>query len=217
LKKTDVELMCSKAKIMVDYLNYIEKPNHFYIARAKKLDGPLQELARLYNKVPKSEWNTIRNVFYSQLSEKGDTTRDIRNLIRLYKEDKNEFNKLLSKINDDIDSKERENFETMNKTEIIDSDKLNMLEEDISNFIDSKKDEVKSILSETSKKDIFDTIYRVKIKSQNNGKIKKVHDSLDNLINLLADAVEVMNEKDKRLLIKKINQFNAQISLVFKE
>ena len=87
LKASDVEKMSLKAEIMADYLNYINKPNKFYIAKNLKLDGPLQELVTTFKKVSREEWNRIRISFYSLFSEKGDITRQTSNLNKIYKQD----------------------------------------------------------------------------------------------------------------------------------
>ena len=120
LKANEVELMCNKATIMIDYLHYLNMPNKFYIARKQKLDGPLQELARLYKKVTVQEWNRIRVVFYSVFPEQGDTTRTVRELMKLYKTNSKGFDTLLDKCLYDIEEKELNELENIGSN--IDSD-----------------------------------------------------------------------------------------------
>ncbi len=88
LKKSDIDTLVYRALILVDYLKYIGKEGNYEVARAEKLDGPINELARVYKKVGEKEWNRIKKVFFDVLQDacrkKGDRTREIRKTIKLY-------------------------------------------------------------------------------------------------------------------------------------
>jgi hypothetical protein len=83
--------LVSRAKILVDYLDYIHKPGNYDIARKDALDGPIAELARLSKKVGTTTWTEIKHTFYHRMwnleNKGGDRTREIRKLIRSYDSD----------------------------------------------------------------------------------------------------------------------------------
>lgn len=97
IKLSDIKMSMMKAEIMVEYLEYINKPHRYDIARDEKLDGPIQEIANLKKKI-KDEfvWSEVSSVLYSFLNKnkKGDKTREIRDLIRVYNKNPLQFEKL---------------------------------------------------------------------------------------------------------------------------
>ena len=105
VKMRDVKLMVSKAEIMVEYLEFIGKPLRFDIARADKLDGPLQELANLRISLDEMEWNRIKNFLYSKLyqtiSDKTARTSSIRDVIKVYRKNPEKFQAALDTYNAD--------------------------------------------------------------------------------------------------------------------
>ncbi len=105
-----VKLMVSKAEIMVEFLEFIGKPRRFDIARANKLDGPLQELANLRNSIEEKEWNRIKNFLYSKLyktiTEKNARTNSMRGAIDVYKKNSDRFEAALTTYNSDIEKTE---------------------------------------------------------------------------------------------------------------
>ena len=99
LSLKDVDKMLSKAKIMIDFLNYKGMPNGYHYARKVKIDGTSQELVSIYDSVDKSEWNRIRPIFYNCIDEnKGDKTRKIRELVKMYKHNIDQFNQTLNDV-----------------------------------------------------------------------------------------------------------------------
>lgn len=77
--KDEVEL----AQLMLDYLEYINQPLKFYIARDQKIDGPLREVQKI---IKSSKLNPDRiddakeYLFLNIMSLDGDITRKIREL-----------------------------------------------------------------------------------------------------------------------------------------
>ena len=110
VKISVVKLMVSKAEIMVEFLEFIGKPRRFDIARANKLDGPLQELANLRNSIEEKEWNRIKNFLYSKLyktiTEKNARTNSMRGAIDVYKRNPDKFEAALAIYNSDIEKTE---------------------------------------------------------------------------------------------------------------
>lgn len=101
LSKSDVLKMYKKAELMADYLDYINSSGKFFIARANKLDGPLQELSKKpFSEMEKAEWYRIREVFYRHfpLSNEGDRSRKIRQLAKMYVENRAAFDRILMEI-----------------------------------------------------------------------------------------------------------------------
>lgn len=213
LKPKDVELMCNKASIMVDYLNYLNLPNKFYIARKQKLDGPLQELAGLYKKISLQEWSRIRVVFYSILPEPGDTTRTVRELIRLYKTDSLSFDDLLEKCLYDIEDKE---MQKVGQHIYKESSKISNDSDDIEH--DSKISEEKGtmVLSPDTKKEIFNATNEAKIEQNRVAKVEKLFKSIDVLVLSIDDIYEVMNPEEKKRLKKLIDRIE-KVLIDFKE
>ncbi len=196
LKKSDVELMYHKAKIIADFLDYDEKPNKFHIARQLKMDGPVQELARLYKNVSVAEWNRIRVVFYSSMKQKGDRTRDIRGLIKVYNENPESFNALIKKCIGDVEENEfkqpifAENKENRDK--------------------DNDNHPVISVLSNDTNNSIFEAIYATKAESNRAEKVKKVISYIENFNNNIDDAFSLMNQGE-------INNFKIKIEMLKKK
>lgn len=102
IKESEAENLYDRAWIMADYLEFIGKPLAFHIARERKLDGPINDLAPLFKKLKNSqmaEWNRIKPLFYSEMNRgSGDRTRVVRNLKNVYLKNEFEFNKLLADL-----------------------------------------------------------------------------------------------------------------------
>jgi len=89
-----------KAEIMADFLSFFNRPEEFYLAKELEIDGPLEEIYGFRRKVDsEAEWNRVKPVFYQYLwtVRKGDRTRDIRHLCKLYITNNDAFEELLDK------------------------------------------------------------------------------------------------------------------------
>lgn len=86
------------AQLLVEYLEFINKPQKFYIARDLKLDGPLREIDKILRskKSDESLTDEIKEYLFYNLSiiEYGDVTRIIRDLKPIV-ENKNKFEEVL--------------------------------------------------------------------------------------------------------------------------
>lgn len=72
-----------EAKLMVEFLEFIDAPKKFYIARDLELDGPLVEVTGILNKLKsEEEKEDIKLIIFSNLLLKpqGDITRYIRKM-----------------------------------------------------------------------------------------------------------------------------------------
>ena len=100
IKKSELNMRITKAIILYDFLDYIGKSERFDYARDMKLDGPIQELAVLRKTISDDdEWNRIKPALYYQMNNlTGDRSRNMRALIKIYKNSKPEFDEILSRI-----------------------------------------------------------------------------------------------------------------------
>lgn len=83
LTMAETNLRIEKANLMVDFLDYLDKKDKFYVARAMQLDGPLQEIRGIKNKLKDDEekWAKVRVLLYYhlKLSPQDDMGKYIRN------------------------------------------------------------------------------------------------------------------------------------------
>ncbi len=222
LTKSAVYQMYYKALVMVDYLEYINKPGKFHIARYKKLDGPLQELGRLYKDLNRKEWNKIRIYFYSQLQKNGDRTRDIRDSITTYKNKTNEFYDLCSQLEKSIQEEERNHIINESQYSIAENAD-SQLSSDSQLSPDSEKPIfdlgttiIDKVLTPETNNQFFDLTFQAIAEKKRADKIKKIGDSLDSLILNIQDAVSIAKEDEKHMLLLKIEEF-IRIVAIFSE
>ncbi len=113
ISANELKLMINKALTLHEYLDFINKPNRWDIARVEKLDGPIQEIAGLRKKIGDSgdEWEKVKTVLFTQLQEiSGDRTREMRKLINLYKKDPAAFEEISNKVEDLVLTKTEAQF-----------------------------------------------------------------------------------------------------------
>ncbi|HEM5583117.1 TPA: ParB/RepB/Spo0J family partition protein [Streptococcus suis] len=138
------------AKLMVEYLAYIEQPKKFYIAREQKIDGPIREVYKILksNKVNLNDDNEIKELlFLNILSLDGDVSRRIRDLKPVLEDKKsreailNDFeeNEIFDDANDFFESSSTK--EDVKKNRVINFEKG--LKKQVSNltetYVESKK------------------------------------------------------------------------------
>ncbi|MGQ7472666.1 hypothetical protein ACTGUZ_04050 [Streptococcus suis] len=138
------------AKLMVEYLAYIEQPKKFYIAREQKIDGPIREVYKILksNKVNLIDNNEIKELlFLNILSLDGDISRRIRDLKPVLEDKKsreailNDFeeNEIFDDANDFFESSSTK--EDVKKNRVINFEKG--LKKQVSNltetYVESKK------------------------------------------------------------------------------
>lgn len=89
-KESDVEKSVQLAGLMEDFLEYINAPEQFYIARELEIDGPLNEIYNIKKRIGSDEekWEKVRIALYDNMlvktnnQESGDITRIIRDFGR---------------------------------------------------------------------------------------------------------------------------------------
>lgn len=83
----EVKKMMDRATLMVEFLEFIDMSEHYYLARDWELDGPLGEITAVLNKVKTEERREdIKNIIFTNMAIKPDTDmtryiRKIKNLI----------------------------------------------------------------------------------------------------------------------------------------
>ncbi|MEH7613210.1 ParB/RepB/Spo0J family partition protein [Gottfriedia acidiceleris] len=141
-KRRDVELGVKKAELMVQFLEFINAKEQYFIARDMDLDGPLQECVTILNKDFKKwdfeelikpnfddkdaqlEFMRIRNVLFtaiytSRSQSGGDLTRFIRDMGKsaIHSNNREEFLENYEEIVEEV-------FETLQEEEIVTSKSL---------------------------------------------------------------------------------------------
>lgn len=81
--ETDYKKDTRIVEIMLDYLEWREKPRAFSLLKNEKLDGPIEEIAAKTAKWTKDEWDDKKTTIYTYMSfnRTGDRTRDTRKLL----------------------------------------------------------------------------------------------------------------------------------------
>ncbi|QGX45629.1 hypothetical protein GPA00_00270 [Streptococcus equinus] len=139
--KKEIEI----ANLLVEYLNFINKPKKFYIARKQKVDGPLREIYKILksSKVDEESKEDIKEYLFTNIMAlDGDVTRRIRDLKGVF-EDKELSEKLLEEIDEDeILDDVTEYFEKIDKkSENVELDEMliNKVKNLTENFVERKK------------------------------------------------------------------------------
>ena len=84
ISENELKRQIEVAKLMVEFLEFIEKPKCFHIARDLELSGPLEELQKIIKKMnDEHQIENIKLIAFAQLLAKpeGDITRYVRNKI----------------------------------------------------------------------------------------------------------------------------------------
>lgn len=80
---SEIQREVEKAKLMVDFLEFIDAPKQFHIARNMDLNGPLQELYAILKKCPSDDKREdVKNSAFANflMQPQGDMTRYIRKI-----------------------------------------------------------------------------------------------------------------------------------------
>lgn len=119
----EVKKMIDRANLMVEFLEFIDMPEHYYLARDWDLDGPLGEITAVLNKIKtEEEREDLKNIIFTNIAAKPNTDmtryiRKIKNLVntpqfRPFIEDNLE---LCEKFLEKFDGAEEKTVEFINK------------------------------------------------------------------------------------------------------
>ncbi|MCD8788809.1 ParB/RepB/Spo0J family partition protein [Mammaliicoccus sciuri] len=144
---SEVKKMIDRASLMVEFLEFIDMPEHYYLARDWDLDGPLGEIRSVLNKVKtEEEREDLKNIIFTNMAAKPNTDmtryiRKIKNLVntpqfRPFIEDNLE---LCERFLEKFDGEEEKTVEFINKEVRGDE----QLIDDLKNTYDKYQEKVK--------------------------------------------------------------------------
>ncbi len=90
-KPKDIKKEVEKAKLMVEFLEFINAPKQFHIARHLNLNDPLKDLNSILFKIKdEDKREDVKNIAFAQLliQPEGDMTRYVRKVGKIVTEDK---------------------------------------------------------------------------------------------------------------------------------
>lgn len=85
----EVEAMMKQAQLMIDFLDFINAPEQFYLARQLSIGSVLQEIPRILNycEGDEDEMERVKNIIFANMvvEPEGDTVRFLRNFKKVLK------------------------------------------------------------------------------------------------------------------------------------
>jgi len=219
IKESEAEKLYIEATIMVDYLKFVKKPLQFHIARTQKIDGPLVELIKMYKGFEKEqnlrEWTRIRPLFYSEINrEKGDRTRKVRDLRKMYENNSKKFESLLLELQEKQEEYEEKNLKEIkqhqhlkhsNESDDKTAKKVSLKRESISSIVSLDENKIKTAILESNK----DNAKRKPI--------KKVETAINSIGDIESDVIPHMDSKDKKEFESKLKRLSSLIEKLLNE
>ncbi|HCW3604096.1 TPA: ParB N-terminal domain-containing protein [Staphylococcus aureus] len=144
---SEVKKMVDRASLMVEFLEFIDMPEHYYLARDWDLDGPLGEIRAVLNKVKTEEQREdLKNIIFTNIAAKPNTDmtryiRKIKNLVNTpqFRPFIEENMKLCEKFLEKFDGEEEKTVEFINNEVRGDE----QLIDDLKNTYDKYQEKVK--------------------------------------------------------------------------
>lgn len=192
--KKDMEI----SQLLIDYLDFINRPKKFYIARKQQVDGPLREIYNILksDKIDQEYKTDIKEYLFTNIMAlSGDTTRRIRELKTVF-EDRRLSKELLEEVEQD---------------EILDDIT------DYFNELDVKCDtvELSSELIEKIKSTTEEFVERKKYKNARNQPIELLNKAFKTLNEIDTEALARLDEVSKKEfkdLLGKVEQLVNELS-----
>ena len=192
--KKDMEI----SQLLIDYLDFINKPKKFYIARKQQVDGPLREIYNILksDKIDQEYKTDIKEYLFTNIMAlSGDTTRRIRELKTVF-EDRRLSIELLEEVEED---------------EILDDIT------DYFNELDDKSDtvELSSELVEKIKSTTEEFVERKKYKNARNQPLELLNKVFKTLNEIDTEALARLNQDSKKEfkdLLGKVEQLVNELS-----
>ncbi len=189
-------------RIMLDYLEWRNKSNAFYILKNEKLDGPIEDIAKATKKMNKEEWLSMKDYIYFYMThvQIGDRTRDIRDLVKSAK-----TNGILYKTFKGI----IDNPNTLNRlaTAVEKKDEeINTPEDSIK--VKEEQEKVQRILI-----DAYETSrYQNKIESSNNEPIKLLEETISRIEKVDLAIIKNMDTNQKHNVESKLSDLERKLT-----
>jgi hypothetical protein len=161
-KLSEVKKMVEKAKLMVEYLEFINADGKFYLARELELDGPLQEMVGiLKNEKDEEERIRVTDTLFTALtiSKNKDLTRYIRRIGNDILKASNreafleEFDEIVYDVADAFQGKEKVDLEAMRQL----NSEMKDLRDEAASLIDRRADETAISRAKMRPIDAFNT------------------------------------------------------------
>ncbi|WP_214823961.1 hypothetical protein [Exiguobacterium sp. s28] len=161
-KLSEVKKMVEKAKLMVEYLEFINADGKFYLARELELDGPLQEMVGiLKNEKDEEERIRVTDALFTALtiSKNKDLTRYIRRIGNDILKAPNreafleEFDEIVYDVADAFQGKEKVDLEAMRQL----NSEMKDLRDEAASLIDRRADETAISRAKMRPIDAFNT------------------------------------------------------------
>jgi hypothetical protein len=188
--ESEIKKELERATLMVDYLEFINAPKQYYIAREEKLDGPINEMVNVIKASSSQDADDFKNICFTYCilhpEENKDLTRTIRELVKIAKSPKSK---------DYIVNME---------------DSVSEVAEKIENYLQVTPETIKTIRSEEAsvKKDIqiihAKATRSVKIDNARERPVKAIIDAYSALESVEFDIVKLLNPKEKQKFIESL-------------
>lgn len=201
-KVSDIDKLIEKTNLIIEFLEYMNAPEKFHVARNLEIDGPISELIPLKKNSSEEEWNKVKIIAFDNIITKTDKdiTRYIRDIKKYVK-------------NEELDNYFEEHRETSREIH-------NKLENMGNVTIDKVKEEIRA--NETIK----EKARKVYEKYTDKGKLKEVKEQpiklLEKILNILEEidisTIDKMSidEKDRftynfNEILDKINEMKENL------
>lgn len=190
-----------KSQLMIEFLEYINKPHKYHIARDLKLDGPLGEIDKIIQskKIDDSMNDEIKEYLFFNLSllKEGDITRTIRSLKPIV-EDKDKFEDAVNDVEDSME-------------DLFDYFQTDLYEEKTKTF--EVPDEIREKVLEKTE-EIIEIEKHEKAQQKPIQSARKAFNQID-LIDL--ESAVRMNESDKAEFKKYIKEIVSKSNMILEE
>lgn len=189
--KDDMEV----AELLVEYLDRIQQPLMFHIARQQKLDGPIREIYRMLKKVSEANMIDAKEALFMGLQTlDGDVTRKIRDMKTIV-QNPTTLTDFSSKAGAIYDGTEKYLGEEETQKAIRETHTVN-IPTDLKNSFTSL---------------VENTIESGKIKSAQKAPIEALKKALDRLDDVEINAAKRMNESDRQSFEQYLDQIEGVV------
>lgn len=202
LSKPEVNKLLVRARLMEEFLELIDMPEHFYIAREWELDGPLAEIDTILKKVKSTEEKEeLKNIIFTHLLMKPNTdmTRYVRNIKRL------------------VDTPQFKEFIEEGKNQV--EDVLEKFEETDHASVEFINNNVRS--DESLKEEMSNTYdkYQERVKKRNtlNAPKNQIEKAIEAINNIDPNIVIQLDDENHEMFLNKLNDLKETISDFEKE
>ena len=200
IKPAKVKEEIALAKLLVEYLDFINQPLKFHIARTQKIDGPLREIYKILktNKIEEEDKDDIKEFLFANiLTLDGDITRKIRDLKPVL-ENSRTRNEILRDSEDVLD--DLNDFVT-------DQDNESIVRE--TGIFNVEKD-IKKTIIDISEKHVEDS----KLSTAKNQPVEALRKTLERIQSVDIEMVERMDESVKNDFISYLEKIGLEIDKI---